>query len=312
MTATDRSWSGLEQFRVVLFAEDEAELEALAESAGAVLNSISLSRWPDVLRLITTSEVAALVVREGGADAALARLDEATDAAPHLVRVAVVDEDALSDVVAQQNRGLVEHVVPAPVSGGRLEWALRTALVRLSTSQSSKLLVEALRRDRAAARRRVDSLDAEVEEARRRLDRIAPTDSTTGLYNRRHLMDHWRREVARARRYDLPLAIVLLQPTAVGRGLTDDDLRTTGMFLVQAIRDVDFVARAGDDRFAVVLPHCTGEDAALLAGRLVERFEAEHGLLLPTGTAALRADGADPTEVHRAAEANLDEALRGA
>ncbi|MCP4871118.1 MAG: diguanylate cyclase [Proteobacteria bacterium] len=312
MTSTDRSWSGLEQFRVVLFAEDEAELARMTASAGTVLNCSGRSAWEDVLRLVSSAEVAALVVRAKDADTALARLDEATDAAPHLLRLVVVDSDAVPDVIAQQNRGLVEHVVPAPIEGGGIEWALRTALVRLSTAQSSKLLVEALRRDRAVARRRVDALESALDEANRRLDRIAPTDGTTGLYNRRHLMDHWRREVARARRYALPLAIALLQPQASDRAIIDADLRNAGTFLVQAIRDVDFVARAGDESFAVVLPHCGGADAAALAARLSQKFEAEHGFALHAGSASLRENGSDPSEVYGAAEAQLQEALDGA
>lgn len=302
----------MEQFRVVLFAEDEAELERMAISAGSVLSCTRMSGWDDVLRLVGSTEIAALVVRSEAASEALSRLDEAADVAPHLLRLVVVGADALPEVISQQNRGLVEHVVLPSGDGGGLEWALRTALVRLSTAQSSKLLVEALRRDRAAARRRVDALESELDEANRRLVRIAPTDGTTGLYNRRHLMDHWRREVARARRYELPLAIALLQPQPAGRALTDADLRSAGTFLVQAIRDVDFVARAGDESFAVVLPHCGGGDAAALAARLSQKFEAAHGLPLHAGTASLRDNGSDPSEVYGAAEAMLADALRRA
>ncbi len=311
MDASDRSWSGLEQYLVLLFAEDADELAALEASAGTNLRCRAVGSWPDALRACEGDEPAAIVVAAADADGALARLDEATDVAPALVRVAAVPGDAVADVVAAQNKGLIEHVVTTPPSAGALQWALRTALVRHATAESGKLLVEALRRDRAAARRRVDALESELDQVHQRIAKMSTSDSVTGLYNRRHLMDHWRREVARARRYELPLSIILLEPMgAAGAALTDADLRRVGTFLVQAIRDVDLVARAGDERFGVVLPHCGGADAMALGKRLVDRFgHAPDDLALAAGAAALREDGTDPGEVLTAAEKALTEAL---
>jgi GGDEF domain-containing protein len=310
MPTSDRSWSGLDEFRVVLFADDGDELERMVVSAGTALHCTALASWDEVLRLLAAVETAAVVVRAGDADRALVLLDEATEVAPSVLRLVVIDGDAVKDVVAAQNRGLIEHVVPAPLEPESLRWALRTALVRLSTLQSSKQLVDALLSDRAAARRQFDGLETELEEANRRLIRIAPTDGATGLYNRRHLLDQWRREVARARRYELPLALLLVQPRPAGGLLRDEDLRAVGTLLIQAIRDVDFVAVAGDYRFAVVLPHCGGADASALAVRITDRFEqGADGLRLFVGTAALGEDGSDPTVVFAVAERALGEAL---
>lgn len=310
MTPTERSWADLDRHEAVLFAEDAEELERLLESAGRFLKCTPTSDWADVMKVVSATRVTALVVRASGADEAMERLDQAAEVAPHLLRLVVVDEAAVPELLAVQNRGLVEHTIPAPIRGQELEWALRTALIRYATAQSGRELVEALRKDRASARRKADALQSDLVDAERRLSRIAPTDGLTGLYNRRHLMDQWRREVARARRYELPLSVIVLEPRS-GGGLQDDHLRDVGTFLVAAIRDVDFVARASERRFAVVLPHCPGADARSLGKRLLERFAEEHELELFAGTASLREDGDDPAEVFAGAERALEDASGG-
>ncbi len=316
---------------VILFGEGE---RGIAELRDAVVGGGRLrfvSSWQDALEALAAREVAALVVRADSGERALELLLQADGVAPQLERLVVAPSEEGLPLVEAQNRGALEHWIPSPMAEGSLRAALKAALLRHSTAAASRDLVELLRRRHETSERVIDALQDEAHELRRRLSRVAPTDRVTGLYNRRHLVDHWRRECARARRYGLELSLVLLAPRA-GRQLAQEELRRVGTFLVLAIRDVDLAGRAGDDRFAVILPHCGKANAEALARRVATRFtqhaEADETLWdsgpwspsepdpegistvrLEAVAATLGPDGDDPGEVLVVAERGLDRAL---
>lgn len=321
----------LRDFEVVLFAGNEEATAALRDAARWRGRSLTTASWPDVLEALATREVAALVVRADTGRRALELLAEASGVAPRLVRVAVTEPEDGLPLVGARNAGTLEHWVPAPLGGDELRDTLKTALIQHATRAASRDLVELLRRRHETFERVIDSLQEESQELRRRLARVAPTDRVTGLHNRRHLVDHWRRECARARRYGLELSLVMLAPQA-GHELAQEELRRIGTFLVLAIRDVDLAGRYADRRFAVILPHCGRANAEALARRLVVRFsqhaEADETLWdsdpwspsegssegisaveLLAAAATLGPDGEDPGEVLATAERALDQAL---
>ncbi len=307
MSLSELSWGDLDRFRVVLFAADEGQLPAMEASVGPRLQTVCTADWDEALLGVSGTGTAVLVVAEATAEDALRRLSEGAGRAPHLERLAMAPVDEIPALLGAQHRGVLDGVLVAGGPDGELEWAVRGALLRVAAARASTELVEALRRDRAAARREVDALRAELSDAHGRLTRMAPTDGVTGLYNRRHFLDHWRREVARARRYQLPLSLVLLEPLLPDLG--DDQLRTVATFLVQQVRDVDFVARIGERRFAVVLPHCGSRNAARMCGRLLEDLTSTEQVRLAAGAASLRDDGEEPGRVLEAAELALERDL---
>ena len=297
----------LRQFAVLCFAEDPARLPELLEAVGT-LSATGAETWEEATRRLRRGDITALVLRCDDAERALARVVEASDAAPHLMSILVTSRDQIQLLLPTLHAGAIEQVVVDDRAAEHLHAALKSTLIRQALTNSTRAVVEALQAERAAAQREIEALDAELADVRRRLDRIAPTDGMTGLYNRRHLLDQWRREVARARRYAIPLSVIFVEPPGAA-DLSDDSLRDLATFLVRAIRDVDFVARTGDRQFAVVLPHCGGPQAESLASRLLERFAAESDLGLCAGTAALGEDGDDPAAVIFAAQSALDDAL---
>lgn len=263
--------AGLPDLQVALFAPSERGVQELASAAAWDGDTIASSSWAEVLGALRSEKTAAVVVAAAGADECLLLLREATEAAPRAVRLAVCPPEERLPLVRALNAGALENWIPAPLADDELRSALRSALMIRSTEARARELVDLLCRRHEVEHRELDVLREEVAALRQRFDRISPTDRVTGLYNRRHLLDHWRRECARARRYGTRLSIVLLAPVP-DEGLHDHDLRRIGSFLVQAIRDVDLAGRAGDDRFAVILPHCDRADAEMLAQRLVARF----------------------------------------
>jgi diguanylate cyclase (GGDEF)-like protein len=107
------------------------------------------------------------------------------------------------------------------------------------------------------------------------------TDHLTGVYNRRYLQRRLLEEFERARRYKVPLAILLLDIDHFkrinderGHAIGDLALRHFGTVCLNAVRASDVVARYGGEELLVIAPHTTASQSLLLAERLRQRVES--------------------------------------
>jgi diguanylate cyclase (GGDEF)-like protein len=105
-------------------------------------------------------------------------------------------------------------------------------------------------------------------------------DALTGTYNRHHFDCCLTRELDRARRYWLPLSIIMLDidlfkrvNAAYGRQAGDQVLAHLGRLIFQLVRNTDVVARYEGDVFVVITPHTRLPDAQELAERLRLKVE---------------------------------------
>jgi diguanylate cyclase (GGDEF)-like protein len=123
--------------------------------------------------------------------------------------------------------------------------------------------------------------------------RLSITDALTGTYNRQFMADRLPAEIARARRYDHNLAVLMCDVDrfkvlndTVGHPAGDALLREVSERLKTGVRrDVDWIARYGGEEFLIVLPE-TDVDRALVVGeRLRKRVEE---IRVPWGTTELR------------------------
>jgi diguanylate cyclase (GGDEF)-like protein len=115
----------------------------------------------------------------------------------------------------------------------------------------------------------------------KKLQVSAVTDPLTGLYNRRLFAESFEKELNRARRYGLPLGIVILDlhrfkevNDRYGHPRGDDVLRAAATTLQKALRTSDSAFRIGGDEFALLLPQ-TDAAQALALSRRVEAVFAE-------------------------------------
>jgi diguanylate cyclase (GGDEF)-like protein len=115
-----------------------------------------------------------------------------------------------------------------------------------------------------------------------RLEVLAHTDDLTGLINRRAWDLDVVREVARARRDDLPLAVAMLDLDHFkdyndrhGHQAGDRLLREAASSWRSVLRETDLLARYGGEEFAVAFPGCEREDAQQLVERLRDVMPAE-------------------------------------
>lgn len=107
------------------------------------------------------------------------------------------------------------------------------------------------------------------------LQRIARTDSLTGLFNRRYFFEIAEKEFAKSIRYDRPLSIILLDidlfkeiNDTYGHLFGDLVLNHIGKLLLQKERETDVVARYGGEEFVMLLPETDCSGARKAAERL--------------------------------------------
>jgi diguanylate cyclase (GGDEF)-like protein len=119
---------------------------------------------------------------------------------------------------------------------------------------------------------------AELREQRQKLEQLTITDSLTGLWNRRHLMERLDTEVARAERQNHPLAAIMLDVDHFkayndthGHMAGDEVLARVAGVLRESVRKVDCAARYGGEEFMVLLPDTSAAAAAEVAERIRER-----------------------------------------
>jgi diguanylate cyclase (GGDEF)-like protein len=103
----------------------------------------------------------------------------------------------------------------------------------------------------------------------------AVTDPLTGLYNRRLFAESFEKELNRARRYGLPLGIVILDlhrfkevNDKYGHPRGDEVLRAAATTLQKALRTSDSAFRIGGDEFALLLPQTDAAQALALSRRV--------------------------------------------
>src|SRR5690606_1790357 len=98
---------------------------------------------------------------------------------------------------------------------------------------------------------------------------LATTDSLTGVLNRRAFYEQGEREVNRSRRYDIPLAALMLDidhfkqiNDTHGHIVGDRVLRQMAGVMKKALRETDVIGRIGGEEFAAILPETTLQGAA--------------------------------------------------
>lgn len=101
------------------------------------------------------------------------------------------------------------------------------------------------------------------------------TDATMGIHNRRYFEQRLREEFDRARRYNLPLSLLMIDidnfkqiNDTSGHQTGDLVLQGLGRLLIESVRDSDIVTRYGGDEIGIIATHADEATALDLAKRL--------------------------------------------
>ena len=152
------------------------------------------------------------------------------------------------------------------------------------------------------------------------LHRLATRDELTGLCNRREFDRILERELKRARRFSLPLALALFDVDHFkaindrhGHPAGDVVLQEVARRLQAQVRSVDWVARFGGEEFAVIAVQADRAGGRIVAERVCAALAAEGfsvpgapaALTLSAGVAACPADAATAPALVAAADRAL-------
>ena len=109
----------------------------------------------------------------------------------------------------------------------------------------------------------------------------ATRDSLTGLYNRRYFNETIERELARAKREDYPVSVMIMDidlfkeiNDSYGHAVGDEALRLLSGLININIRAGDIAYRYGGDEFVVVMPGASIETARDRADMVCKAFNA--------------------------------------
>ncbi|VXC43904.1 GGDEF domain-containing protein [Pseudomonas sp. 9Ag] len=121
---------------------------------------------------------------------------------------------------------------------------------------------------------------ATVARAHKKLASMATTDSLTGLFNRRHMIELAEKVLARHQRHPTNLTLMLMDidhfkqvNDQYGHDMGDRVLQAVSDLLKQSMRDQDFIGRWGGEEFLAILPDTDFSHAGESAERIRKSVE---------------------------------------
>jgi diguanylate cyclase (GGDEF)-like protein len=127
----------------------------------------------------------------------------------------------------------------------------------------------------AALGLRMAELGLENEQLLARVTYISTMDALTGIANRRHGEDLLEKEIRRARRYRVPLALVAIDIDRFkaindnyGYPVGDVVLRSVAAAAQGVLRGSDVLVRSGGEEFQIIAPHTSAIDGLKMAEKV--------------------------------------------
>ncbi|HSO99857.1 MAG TPA: GGDEF domain-containing protein, partial [Thioalkalivibrio sp.] len=188
-----------------------------------------------------------------------------------------------------------------------------------STVYSQAEVMEQLRKQQAHTQEALTKL----ETANGRLAQQAATDWLTGVANRRQLMKHAKRELARAQRNGTHLSLLCLDldhfktiNDVHGHQAGDKVLKHVASAIEEHLRPTDLLARVGGEEFQVLLPDADIQQAGEIAERIrsilqdleIRLHDRVVRITVSVGCAQLNRDGEDMDSLMRVGDQRLYEA----
>lgn len=120
------------------------------------------------------------------------------------------------------------------------------------------------------------------ESARSEIERLSRSDSLTGLYSRRGVLEELHRELARAERTQKPVAIAIVDLNQLKRANREWGHSTGDRMLIEfadrmskVVRPIDVVGRYSSEEFVIVLSGTTADAGCTVVERLARTIAAK-------------------------------------
>jgi diguanylate cyclase (GGDEF)-like protein/PAS domain S-box-containing protein len=211
-----------------------------------------------------------------------------------------------------------DHEAKLLKKGGKVMHCLLAATQRRS-EDGSLLGYQGIVRDITAQR----VMEETLRESERKYKELSITDDLTGLFNQRHFYNQLRAEIDRIRRYNHPMALLLLDVDnfklyndTYGHLAGDKVLAKLGQLIRESLRKTDSGYRYGGEEFIVILTETPGQESMVVAERLRKRFADEIffpvslepvGITVSVGVASYR-EGEDIESFVKRADQNMYQA----
>lgn len=157
---------------------------------------------------------------------------------------------------------------------------------------------------------------------------LAITDELTRLYNHRYFLQQLTNEINRAKRYNRPLSLIMLDidhfkdyNDTYGHLMGNEVLKNLAGMIKEFSREVDVPARYGGEEFTIIMPETNRRRGRILAERLLNTIadhpfkhrEKQPGgrLTISIGLATYPDNAATPFALIEATDKALYEAKRG-
>ncbi len=258
ISALRASEQALNEARATLEARVAERTKALQTSEMRLRSILDASVFP--ILVVDGSGTRALFLNDRAAEMFGASVGEVyRNGLPH-IWVSSGDRRRVLRLARERGR-VLDHEAQLRGQEGEPFWALISAI----TMDYEGELAVLLSFNDISARKRMEE----------ELKRLALTDSLTGAGNRRHMQDRGADEIARARRHDRALSVLMLDidhfkqvNDTFGHAVGDDVLRRLAQTCTGQLRDVDVFCRFGGEEFAVLMPDTDLERAIAAAERL--------------------------------------------
>lgn len=168
-----------------------------------------------------------------------------------IIAIVVTGFASLESAVSAMNEGAFSYL-QKPLNIDELRITIKKALKMQELSLSNKNLME-------------------------RLQELSLKDPLSGLYNYRYLTERLSSEFKRAKRYIMPLSLIMLDldyfksiNDIYGHQYGDSILKEVAAVLTASARSIDVIIRYGGEEFLVLLPDTNKEGAVIFARRLLD------------------------------------------
>ena len=191
----------------------------------------------------------------------------------------VPDVRAHDDRLRNRPRYRTHSFVAVPVRAGQRTLGVITATDREDDRPFTRDDVSSLRALAAPVALAL-SRELAVSEAEQ-YAHAAAIDPLSGLFNRRYLHVRLEEELERARRHQIPLALLMIDlddfkmvNDKFGHLAGDAVIKDVAVILRRTVRMFDVCTRYGGEEFAILMPNSGAQSAATVAERIRRRIES--------------------------------------
>jgi len=212
----------------------------------------------------------------------LTQIDESLENTFQGERDAAQQRKDFGDRVNAEVQGIEDSVQEAQ-DLDTLKSSIRTRIDAIQSHMDAYRKMETEREERSASEikelsAQLDTFQSEVSTLHRKLEQAreaAIQDALTGLPNRMAYDERIQEEIERARRYQRPLSLAIIDVDffkkindKFGHPAGDKVLKILAEVFKKRTRDSDFVARMGGEEFMLVLTETSADDALIVTDKL--------------------------------------------